>query len=180
MARRDEWLIQIEVARLFGTWLPADCFYSAVDATSTSPKTGKMRRLRGLKAGLPDTWVVYRGKLITIELKSRQGKCTPSQRAVRLALLRAGADWWEARSPNGAMRVLERAKIKFRTLVHNDGTTERWRRPKLAPWEEPRREPRPSAGRDCAATSGAAAVAGPSARRQGREVGSGARRCRWR
>jgi hypothetical protein len=139
-----------------------------------------MRRLRGVKAGLPDTWVVYRGKLITIELKSRHGKCSPSQRAVRQALLRAGADWWEARSPNAAMRALARSGVRFRTLVRNDGTRERWRRPKLAPQEEPRREPRPNAGRDDAATSGAAAVARASERMQGREIGSGARRCRRR
>jgi hypothetical protein len=87
---------------------------------------------------------------------------------VRL-VLRAGADWWEARSPNGAMRALARAKVRLRTLVHNDGTTERWRRPKLAPWEEPRREPRPNAGRDGARQRACKA-----------EIGVGARRCRGR
>ena len=33
-------------------------------------------------------------------------------------------------------------------IVHDDGTTDRWRQPRLAPWEVPRRdpaEPRPSA-----------------------------------
>src|SRR5262249_36547430 len=36
-------------------------------------------------------------------------------------------------------------RVKFRTLARADGATERWRQPRLAPWEVPRREPRPNA-----------------------------------
>jgi len=46
------------------------------------------------------------------------------------------------------MWALRKSGVGFRTLVHNDGTTERWRQPWLAPWEVPRRdpaEPRPNA-----------------------------------
>ena len=148
MAHRVEWLMQVEVARLFSIWLPSDAFWSAIDATTTSPITGLMRRLRGCKAGLPDIWILYRGRLITIELKSKGGRCTASQLAVREVLLRAGADWCECRSPNAVMFALRELGVRFNMIAHGDGTIECWQQPELAPWEVPRRnpaEPRPSA-----------------------------------
>src|SRR5262245_5221191 len=39
-------------------------------------------------------------------------------------------------------------RVRLRTLARAGGTTERWRQPRLAPWEVPRRdpaEPRPNA-----------------------------------
>ena len=141
--------MQVEVARLFATWLPSDdALWTATDATTTSPTTGAMRRLRGCRAGLPDILIVHRGGLIAIELKSPQGRCSASQRAVREALLAAGADWWEARSANAAMAALALSGVKFRMIAHSDGEIECWRQPELAPWEIPRRdlaEVRPSA-----------------------------------
>jgi hypothetical protein len=59
-----------------------------------------------------------------------------------------GAEWWECRSAHAAMWALRKSGVKFREIVHKDGTTERWRQPRLAPWEVPRRdrsEPRPQA-----------------------------------
>jgi hypothetical protein len=147
MAHRAEWLMQVEVARLFRIWLPSDAFWSAIDATTTSPTTGLMRRLRECRAGLPDIWILYRGKLTTIELKSKGGRCTPSQRAAREALLRAGADWFECRSANAVMQAVREAGVPLNMIAHGDGI-ECWRQPELAPWEVPRRdpaEPRPSA-----------------------------------
>jgi hypothetical protein len=89
MARREEWLMQVKVARLFATWLPADCFWTATDATTTSPTTGLMRKKRGCRAGLPDLLILFRGKLIAVELKSRGGRCSPAQRSTREALIAA-------------------------------------------------------------------------------------------
>ena len=63
-------------------------------------------------------------------------------------LLPVGAQCWVCRSAHAAMRAMRKSGVKFRTLVHNDGTTERWRQPRLAPWEIPRpdpAEPRPNA-----------------------------------
>jgi hypothetical protein len=140
MARREEWLLQCEVARLFGTWLPADCYWTSTDATTTSPKTAKMRRLRGCKAGAPDIWILYCGRLITIELKSKSGRCTPSQRAAREALLRAGADWVECRSVSAVMQAVHEAGVPLNMIAHSDGI-ECWRQPALEPWEVPRRHP---------------------------------------
>jgi hypothetical protein len=46
------------------------------------------------------------------------------------------------------MWALNKSGVRFRVIVNDDGTTERWRQPRLAPWEVPRRdpaEPRPNA-----------------------------------
>ena len=148
MARR-EWQEQVKLSLLLETWLnPANTFWTATDPVASSAKSGAMRRRRGVKPGVPDILILHRGKLVTIELKSPQGRCSLSQRAAREALLRAGAQWFECRSAAAAMWSISKAGIRFRTLVHEDGTTERWRQPRLAPWELPRRdpaEPRPNA-----------------------------------
>jgi hypothetical protein len=100
-----------------------------------------MRKKRGVKPGLPDILVLNSGGLITIELKSRRGQCSPSQRAVREALLRAGAQWWVCRSASAAMWALRESGVLFRTIVHDDGTTECWQQPELPAWELPKRNP---------------------------------------
>jgi hypothetical protein len=154
VSRREEWEQQVKLAALLDQWLDPTCtFATATDPVASSATAGAMRKKRGVKAGVPDTLVLHRRKrtactLIAIEMKSRQGKVTASQRATREALLRAGADWWEARSARAAMWALRKSGVRFRTLVYRDGTTERWRQPRLAPWEVPRRdptEPRPNA-----------------------------------
>jgi hypothetical protein len=90
---------------------------------------------------VPDVLVWYRGKSITIELKSRRGQCSPSQRATREALLRAGAQWWVCRSADAAMWALGKSGVRFRTLSNDDGTLECWQQPKLPAWEVPKRNP---------------------------------------
>jgi hypothetical protein len=111
------------------------------DPVAPSVTSGAMRKKRAVKPGVPDVLVWYRGKSITIELKSGRGQCSPSQRAARQALLRAGAQWWVCRSANAAMWALAQSGVPFRTIVHEDGTIERWRQTKLPAWEVPKRNP---------------------------------------
>jgi hypothetical protein len=141
MARREEWQQQKILARWLNKWLPDDAFWTATDPVAASALSGAIRKQRGVKPGVPDVLVWYRGKSITIELKSRQGRCSPSQLAAREALLRAGAQWFECRSAAAAMWCLSRAGVRFRTLVHEDGMIERWQQPELAAWEVPKRNP---------------------------------------
>jgi hypothetical protein len=113
-----------------------------------SASSGAIRKQRGVKPGVPDILVLYRGKLTTIELKSRHGKCSPPQRAVREDLLRAGArGWWVCRTACAAMWALRKSGVKFRTRPNDDGTLECWQQPKLPAWEIPKRphERRPRA-----------------------------------
>jgi hypothetical protein len=106
---------------------------------ASSALSGAIREQRGVKPGAPDILVLYRGKLIAIELKSRHGQCSRPQRAAREGLLRAGAQWWVCRSANAAMWALARSGVAFRTIVHEDSTIERWQQPKLSAWEVPKR-----------------------------------------
>jgi hypothetical protein len=85
--------------------------------------------------------VWYRGKSITIELKSRRGQCTPSQRAMRQQLLRAGVEWCMCRSADAAMWALVESGVTFRVLTNDDGSTEHWQQPELQAWEVPKRDP---------------------------------------
>jgi hypothetical protein len=142
MARREEWQEQVKLSLLLDKWLDPTCtFWTATDPVAPSATSGAMRKKRGVKAGLPDVLVWYCGKSITIELKSRRGQCSRSQRAVRELLLRAGAQWWVSRSANAAMWALAQSGVPFRTIVHEDGTIERWQQPKLPAWEVPKRTP---------------------------------------
>jgi hypothetical protein len=118
------------------------------------------RYARSVKPSVPDDLVWYRGKSIGLELKSRRGQCSRSQRAVRKAMLRAGVQWWVCRSAHAAMWALRKSGVRFRTLTRAGGTTERWRQPRLAPWEVPSRDlAEPQAGRGGAATRRTEAVA---------------------
>ena len=74
MSRREEWREQVKLARLLDKWLdPACSFWTATDPVAASVTSGAMRKKRGVKPGCPDVLVWYRGKSITIELKSRRG-----------------------------------------------------------------------------------------------------------
>ena len=91
VARREEWQEQVKLSSLLDKWLdPACSFWTATDPVAPSVTSGAMRKKRGVKPGVPDVLVWHRGKSITIELKSRRGQCSRSQRLVREALLRAG------------------------------------------------------------------------------------------
>jgi hypothetical protein len=143
MARRGEWQEQKKLARLLDKWLdPACTFWTATDPVASSALSGAIRKQRGVKPGVPDMLVLYRGKLIAIELKSRCGKCSPPQRAVREALLRAGArGWWLCRSAKAAMWALAQSGVRFRALTNGDGALERWQQPELQAWDLPKRSP---------------------------------------
>jgi hypothetical protein len=139
---RHEWHEQVRLAVLLDKWLDDTCtFWTATDPVAASALAGVMRKKRGVRSGVPDVFVLYRRRLFTIELKSRIGRCSPAQKAVREALLRAGAVWWVCRTAYAAMWALHRSGVRFRTLTHADGTQQRWRQPRLEPWEVPRRDP---------------------------------------
>jgi hypothetical protein len=142
--RRAEWQEQKRLAALLDRWLdPACTFATSTDPVAASALAGAIRKQRGVKPGVPDTFVLCRGRLVGIEMKSPGGKCSPSQRATREEMLRAGLHaWWECRSANAAMWALRKSGVKFRTLVNEDGTIERWQQPDLADWEVPRADPR--------------------------------------
>jgi hypothetical protein len=146
MARREEWQEQKKLARLLDKWLDPTCAdWTATDPVAPNALSGAIRKERGVKPGVPDVLVWYREasitKSIVVELKSRHGQCSPSQRAKRERLLRAGVQWWVCRSARSAMWALAQSGVPFRTIVHDDGTIECWHQPELPAWEVPKRDP---------------------------------------
>jgi hypothetical protein len=139
--RRYEWREQVRLAKLLDKWLDPCTFWTATDPVAPSVTSGAMRKKRGVKPGVPDVLIWYLGRSITIELKSRRGQCSRPQRAVRAALLRAGAQWWVCRSAHAAMWALYESGVPFRTIVYEDGAMERWQQPELPAWEVPKRDP---------------------------------------
>jgi hypothetical protein len=102
-----------------------------------------MRKRRGVKAGLSDVLIWYRGRTYCIELKGPYGQCRPAQRLVREQMLRAGIKaWWQCRTAESAMWAIAKSGVKFRTLTNPDGSIERWQQPALEEWERPKRDSR--------------------------------------
>ena len=138
-----EWREQQNLCRLLNTWLPDDAFWTAIDTVARSATAGAMRKRRGVRAGLSDVIIWYRGRTYCIELKGPYGQCRPAQRLVREQMLRAGVSgFWFCRTAESVLVVLADNGVKFRTLVNADGSIERWRRPKLEDWEIPKTDPR--------------------------------------
>jgi hypothetical protein len=76
--------------------------------------------------------VIWRGKPIFVELKSRAGVASKAQKQVRLEMLAAGATWWLARSARAALMALHLSGVVFRR---------RWKPPRLKPFEGPVADP---------------------------------------
>jgi hypothetical protein len=143
---REEWEQQIELSSALEEMLdPADSFSTAFDSVAPSALSGYLRRRRGVKAGLPDMWILHRKRLITIELKSRAGRCRPSQKIVREAIERAGGTWWLCCTARSALVALHRSGVPLWERSEGE-RRKRWVPPEMPSWEEPRRnpsEPRP-------------------------------------
>jgi hypothetical protein len=61
VARKAEWQQQVLLAELLTKWMPDNAFWFAVDTVAASPLSGWVRRLRGVRPGLPDNLAVHRG-----------------------------------------------------------------------------------------------------------------------
>lgn len=132
-ARQWEWAEQADLAERLAELLdPACVFWTAVDNQPWSKVAGILRKKRGVRPGIPDILVLYRGKLIGLELKSRIGRVSEAQLAVRREMLLAGGMWWMVRGARSALVALHRSGVKFRR---------RWKPPVLEPWEEPVADP---------------------------------------
>jgi hypothetical protein len=129
--RREEWREHTTLARLLTKHIePTTTFWTSLENKPSSALNGLLQKLRGVRSGLPDVMVVCRPRSVFVELKSRAGVLSKSQRQVREELLRTGgAHWWMARSARAAMTALRRSGVKFQSP---------WSPPAdLQPWEGP-------------------------------------------
>jgi hypothetical protein len=132
-SRREEWTEQTKLAGMLAKYLdPACTFWTSLENKPLSRLGGIFQKRRGVRSGLPDVLVIWRRKPIFVELKSRAGVASKVQKQVRLEMLRAGADWWLARSARAALMALHLSGVVFRR---------RWKPPRLKPWEGPFADP---------------------------------------
>jgi hypothetical protein len=132
-SRRQEWTEQTKLAEMLDKYLdPADTFWTSLENKPISRLSGIFQKKRGVRSGLPDVQVIWRGKPIFVELKSRAGVASKAQKQIRLEMLPAGADWWLARSARAALMALHLSGVMFRR---------RWKPPRLKPWEGPFADP---------------------------------------
>lgn len=128
-SRREEWTEQTKLAGMLNKYLdPTDTFWTSLENKPISRLSGIFQKKRGVRSGLPDVQVIWRGKPIFVELKSRAGVASKAQKQVRLEMLAAGATWWLARSARAALMALHLSGVVFRR---------KWKPPRLKPWEGP-------------------------------------------
>jgi hypothetical protein len=132
-SRREEYRVHTKLAELLPKYLnPACTFWTSLENKPISRVSGMFQKRRGVRSGLPDVLVISRGKPIFVELKSRRGVASKTQKRIRTELLPAGADWWMARSARAAMTALHLSGVVFRR---------QWKPPRLQPWEGPFADP---------------------------------------
>jgi hypothetical protein len=132
-SRREEWAEQTKLAEMLDKYLdPADTFWTSLENKPISRLSGIFQKRRGVRSGLPDVQVIWRGRPIFVELKSRAGVASKAQKQIREKLTPAGADWWLARSAPAALMALHLSGVVFRRL---------WKPPRLKPWEGPFADP---------------------------------------
>ena len=124
----------IRLARLLDYYLDhSRVFWTSIENRPVSAVSGKYQKLMGVRAGVPDVLVFYRGEtgivIVWVELKSRSGSFTTVQHQVCKELLAAGALYFAARSARAVLAALLRAGVPFR---------HEWQEPDdLALWEGP-------------------------------------------
>lgn len=77
----SEHRLQMACATFLAATLPRDSYWTSVDAGQgrMDVRAGQMRKARGVKAGVPDVLVCYRGMLYCIELKASKGRLSETQ-----------------------------------------------------------------------------------------------------
>jgi hypothetical protein len=133
VCRREEAREQTGLTALLNEYLdPRDTFWTSLENKPLSPLSGLFQKQRGVRSGLPDIVVIWRGKPIFIELKSRAGVASKAQKQVHAELKAAGASWWMARSRRAAITALALEGVVFRR---------KWKPPRLKPYEGPFADP---------------------------------------
>ena len=106
-SRREEWTEQTKLAAMLAKYLDPTCtFWTSLENKPLSQLTAIFQIRRGVRSGLADVLVIWRGIPIFVELKSRAGVASKAQKQIRAKLKPAGADWWLARSARAALMAL--------------------------------------------------------------------------
>ena len=73
------------------TALPDNAVYFHTPNAPRNKVTGARLKAMGMKAGVPDLCIIYRGDVLFVELKTARGRLSSVQKAMQMQLASAGA-----------------------------------------------------------------------------------------
>ena len=115
---QNEWRDQRGYNAFLSKILPADAYYTAIDVgRSASANQGMMRKMRGVKPGIPDFVIAWNGIALWLECKTAGGSLSPHQKTTRDALLHNGHRWALVRSMEDIEAACIAAGIPLRATV---------------------------------------------------------------
>ena len=82
-----------------------------------TPEQGALRKRMGIKAGIPDLLILWRGRLIGLELKAPKGVVRQSQTDMGLAIIEAGGHWASCRSIEDIEAVLRSQGVPLKATA---------------------------------------------------------------
>lgn len=94
--------------------LPRDAFWTAIDHSGGGQLLGALRKAKGAKSGLPDVWIIWRGKVHCMELKAAKGRIADNQIACAAAMSQAGVMVWTVWDLTDAQDALDHWGIPCR------------------------------------------------------------------
>ena len=90
MPMQREWAFQETVAEYLDLALPVGAYWTSIDqGRAENARIGAARRKRGIKAGVPDVLIVWRGTTLWFELKAGS-RVSKRQKDVHKTLLENG------------------------------------------------------------------------------------------
>lgn len=93
-----EWISQRTDYAFLSKALPPEAYFTAIDVgRSTNAREGNLRKMRGVKAGIPDWLIVWNGITLWVERKLG-ASLSESQKVTRDFLVANGHRWALARS----------------------------------------------------------------------------------
>ncbi len=114
---RPEEVLQRATARYLDLALPDDAvwFHCPSGGARSKAEAGIFKAM-GVKPGIPDIIVIYRGRMIAIELKAARGRSSPAQKDMHERLRAAGAYVYTTKR-------IEDVEIILRTFMPLTATT---------------------------------------------------------
>lgn len=115
---QNEWRDQRGYNAFLSKILPADAYYTAIDVgRSPNAHWGMMRKMRGVKPGIPDFVIAWKGTALWLECKAAGGSLSPHQKTTRDALIHNGHRWALVRSMDDIEAACTDAGIPLRATA---------------------------------------------------------------
>ena len=125
--KQPEQILQKQVAQFLHAALdPARVWWTAIDHSTKDALHAKIKHGMGVKAGLPDIWIVWRAvgdvaeappHLMCIELKSLRGVMSDAQDALSATLWNLGVPVYVCDTLDGVIAALKEHGVPMRAKV---------------------------------------------------------------